>query len=66
MTSKNKENESAKQAQKRLAEIAEILLNGVRRLEAKESAQNFHLLVDSKHQRSLHGVDSNPNQQLQP
>lgn len=48
----------------RIAEISEILLNGIRRLEAKERSQNLHLLVDSNYSRSLHSVDSNLNQQV--
>jgi len=50
--------------QKRLSEIAEILVNGICRLEAKERYQNQQILVDNNYSPSLHSVDLNLNQQV--
>ena len=50
--------------QKRLSEIAEILANGICRLEAKERYQNQQILVDNNYSPSLHSVDLNLNQQV--
>ena len=42
----------------RLSEIAEILLNGIYRLEEKEKAQNPQILLASKSSASLHSTGS--------
>ena len=44
--------------QDRLSEIAEILLNGIRRLEERKKAENPQILLDSKSFQSLHNTDS--------
>jgi hypothetical protein len=64
MTSKKEENGSAKQAQKRIAEIARILCAGIKRLNDRESSQNSLNQLDYKTSGSLHSIDSNPNQQF--
>jgi hypothetical protein len=44
--------------QDRLSEIAEILLNGIRRLEERKKTENPQILLDSKSFQSLHSTDS--------
>jgi hypothetical protein len=44
--------------QYRLSEIAEILLNGIRRLEERKKAENPQILLASKSFQSLHSTDS--------
>lgn len=44
--------------QDRLSEIAEILLNGIRRLEERKKAENPQILLASKSFPSLHSTDS--------
>ena len=46
--------------QDRLSEIAEILLNGIRRLEERKKAENLHIPLASKSFPSLHNTDSKP------
>lgn len=46
--------------QDRLSEIAEILLNGIRRLEERKKAENPQILLASKSFLSLHSTDSKP------
>ncbi len=42
----------------RLSEVAEILLNGIRRLEERKKAENPQIPLASKTFSSLHSVDS--------
>jgi len=46
--------------QDRLSEVAEILLNGIRRLEERKKAENPQILLASKTFPSLHSTDSKP------
>ena len=46
--------------QERLSEVAEILLNGIRRLEERKKAENPQILLASKSFPSLHNTDSKP------
>lgn len=46
--------------QDRLSEIAEILLNGIRRLEERKKAENLQIPLASKSFLSLHNTDSKP------
>ncbi len=46
--------------QDRLYEIAEILLNGIRRLEERKKAGNPQIPLASKSFPSLHSTDSKP------
>lgn len=46
--------------QERLSEIAEILLNGIRRLEERKKAENLQIPLASKSFPSLHNTDSKP------
>jgi len=44
----------------RLSEVAEILLNGIRRLEERKKAENLQIPLASKSFQSLHSTDSKP------
>jgi len=46
--------------QDRLSEVAEILLNGIRRLEERKKAENPQILLASKTFPSLHSTDYKP------
>lgn len=46
--------------QERLSKIAEILLNGIRRLEERKKAENLQIPLASKSLQSLHSTDSKP------
>lgn len=62
MTSKKEENESAKQAQKRLAEIGRILCAGIKRLIDREASKNNLNRLDYTTKKSVHGVNINYSQ----
>ncbi len=46
--------------QERLSKVAEILLNGIRRLEERKKAENLQIPLASKSLQSLHSTDFKP------
>ncbi len=60
MTIRTKQIITPKTTSIRLSEVAEILLNGIRRLEERKKAENLQIPLASKSLQSLHSTDSKP------